>query len=303
MRIEDKLEIVIITYNRCKLLDNTLVQFLGSPFVNCKITILDNCSTDDTVAVCSNYLKKFSNFHIISNKFNIGANANILRAVETVNSDFIWIVCDDDNYDFSYCDDVIDCILNNKVNIINLGAHPQDEWRFGGQLKNAKDLLDDGYPFFKAASFVPNNLFRVSEFLPYNISGYNNIINMYPHMPYLLSNFSQNNSVYISKNRIVTAGIGEQIYNSKDWIEGWMNTSYLLNKKRDIKKCFYSQLNIGFFNEIKSCLIILFGAINGTMYYKTVFRAFSLLSFFQKIIFIMLVIPYIFYRFFNKILK
>lgn len=301
MKIDDKLEIIIITYNRCKLLNNTLVQFLDSPFKDCKITILNNCSSDDTLFVCENYLEKFSNFKIITNKINIGANANILRAVEIVNSDYVWIVCDDDDYDFSYCGDIIDCVINDKVDIINVGAHVEDEWKFGGQLKCVKDFVNNGYPFFKAASFVPNNLFRASKFVPYIISGYKNIPNMYPHMPYLLSNYAQNNLMYISKNRIVTAGIGMQTYDSRDWAQGWLNTSNLLKIKSDIKKCFFDQWRRGFLNEIKVCFEMFFTAVDGKLYFKTAYKAFLLLSVFQKIVFFLLSIPYVIIKIIFKI--
>ena len=296
MNIENKLEIVIITYNRSALLENTLIQFLNSPFKDCKITILNNCSTDNTLSVCEKYLDKFSELSISTNKINIGAGANVLRAAEIVNLDYLWLICDDDNYDFSYCDDIIDCIVNDKVDIINMGAHIEDEWRFGGQLKSVKDFINDGYPFFKAASFVPNNLFRVSKFIPFIVAGYNNVTNMYPHMPYLLSNYSQDNLLYISKNRIVTAGVGAQTYNSKEWAQGWLNTSNLLKSKSEIKRCFFDQWRTGFLNEIKSCLGMLFAALKDKLYFKTVYHAFLLLSFLQKIILLLLFIPYTIFR-------
>jgi glycosyltransferase involved in cell wall biosynthesis len=303
MKIENKLEIVIITYNRSKLLENTLAQLLNSPFRNCKITILNNCSTDNTLSVCEKYLDKFSDIIISTNKINIGAGANLLRAVEIVSLDYLWIVCDDDDYDFSYCDDIIDCILNDRVDIINLGAHKENEWKFGGGIKSVKDFVNEGYLFFKASSFVPNNLFRVNKFFPYIVSGYENVSNMYPHMPYLLSNFHQDNLLYISKNRIVTAGIGAQTYNTKDWAQAWLNISKLLINRSDIKQCFFEQWETGFLNEIKSCFLILFSAFEGKIYFKTVYSAFQLLSFLQKIIFSLLLFPYVIYRFIIKITK
>ena len=55
--IEEKMEIILITYNRSKYLDNTLNQFLNSPFKNCKFTVLDNCSPDNTPEICAKYEK------------------------------------------------------------------------------------------------------------------------------------------------------------------------------------------------------------------------------------------------------
>ena len=57
--IEEKMEIILITYNRSKYLDNTLNQFLNSPFKNCKFTVLDNCSPDNTPEICAKYENYF----------------------------------------------------------------------------------------------------------------------------------------------------------------------------------------------------------------------------------------------------
>ena len=116
--IEEKMEIILITYNRSKYLDNTLNQFLNSPFKNCKFTVLDNCSPDNTPDICAKYEKLFPNMHIVRHSTNIGGNANILRAVETSESKYTWILGDDDNYDFSTVDDVIDAVVSDKYDFI-----------------------------------------------------------------------------------------------------------------------------------------------------------------------------------------
>ncbi len=304
MRIENKLEIVLITYNRSKLLENTLNQFLSSPFKDCRITILNNRSTDDTVQICNSFINKFINFKIVTNKFNIGANANIMRALEIIDLDYIWIVCDDDDYDFSYCDDVIDCIINEKAELINMGAHSDSVWSFGGRNELVKKLYNEGYPYFKASSFLPNNIFKKEAFIPFIISGYNNITNMYPHMPFLLSFYSSNKNIYIAKNRIVTAIISEQVYSQKDVTDGWLNTSCLLKNRLDINRCFFDQRNHkGFTHQIEISLAYSFKSILGKFYKKTIIGIFRILSPPQKIIYIILVIPYVFIRLLVSIFK
>jgi glycosyltransferase involved in cell wall biosynthesis len=296
MGIKNKLEIVIITFNRAHLLKNTLIQFCSSPFASCKITVLNNSSTDDTIEVCHTFFDKFDNFQLITNKFNIGGGANFMRSIELVNSDYIWVVCDDDEFDFRFCNDVIDCIINDKVDLINVGAHGEDRWSFGGQLKTVKELVYHGYPFFKAASFIPNNIFRVSKFRSFIIEGYKNIANMYPHMPFLLSNYIENNYVYVSKNRIVTAIIEHQKYNGNDWINSWLNTSKLLLNKKVIKLCFFSQWKIGYINEIVACLSILFRFFFEDIKFNTAIKPFYMLSFTQKIVFHFALLPYFIFR-------
>ena len=120
--IEEKLEIVLITYNRYKDLNNTLKQFYDGPFSDCKFTILDNCSDDKTKEICEKYQNLFPNINIIRHLKNIGGNANILRAVETSTSLYTWVICDDDSYDFSECQDIINAINSGKYDLISPGS-------------------------------------------------------------------------------------------------------------------------------------------------------------------------------------
>ena len=123
LMIEEKLEILLITYNRYKDLEKTLKQFYDGPFSECKFTILDNYSDDNTPDVCTKYQKLFPNLIITRHEKNIGGNANILRAVETSNSLYTWVICDDDNYDFSDCSDIINAIDSEKYDLISPGSH------------------------------------------------------------------------------------------------------------------------------------------------------------------------------------
>jgi glycosyltransferase involved in cell wall biosynthesis len=231
--IKDHLEIVIITYNRASLLQNTLNALFSSPFTMCHITILNNASTDNTLEICNTYLDKFHDLSIITNKINIGGNANILRAIEISNGKYTWVLCDDDEYDFSDCNDFIEAIISEKTELIHVGAHTDVPWNLGGVIDTPRNLVKKGYSFFRFSSFVPCNVFKTSSFYPFIVSGYNNIINGYPHIPFLLSFFELNKNIYITKNRIAKAVIGYQPYSSKDFYMWWLNSSLLLNNKKE----------------------------------------------------------------------
>ena len=78
----DNLEIIVITYNRAELLGTTLDRLAASPFSTCRITVLNNASTDHTQQVVWQKQSLFTNLRLVSNVVNIGGDANILRAVE-----------------------------------------------------------------------------------------------------------------------------------------------------------------------------------------------------------------------------
>src|SRR5574344_2051051 len=112
--IEEKLEIAIPTYNRSTCLENLLSNLLKSPFVKCKITVYDNCSPDETPQICEKYEKLFPNLKIVRNKENIGGDANIMKSLETPKTCYGWVIADDDIFDFSDCDDLIEAIESEK---------------------------------------------------------------------------------------------------------------------------------------------------------------------------------------------
>jgi len=231
--IKNHLEIVIVTYKRAILLQKTIAALCESPFAQCRITVLNNASTDNTLEVCNSYRDKLSNLFVITHKANIGGNANILRAIETSNGKYTWVLADDDEYGFSDCDDLLEAIIKEKSDLIHVGAHADVSWDLGGSFDAPRELIKKGYSFFRFSSFLPCNIFKTKSFYPYLISGYENIINLYPHMPFLMSFYELDKKIYITKNRIVRAVIGNQEYSSRDFIMGWLNTSLLLSDKRD----------------------------------------------------------------------
>ena len=100
--MKDLLEIIIITYNREKNLSETLNKILSesSPVKDCKITILDNNSTDGTKDLCKSLISKFPNIIYFKNNFNVGLSGNILKAMEIPTEKYFWLLCDNDEINF-----------------------------------------------------------------------------------------------------------------------------------------------------------------------------------------------------------
>lgn len=224
-QIHDYLSIVIVTYNRARLLDRTLKNILHSPFQSCAITVLDNCSTDDTRTIALEHQRLHSNLVVITNRLNIGGDANIMRAMEYASTKYLWVLADDDTYDFSYCDDVIYKLCNEDIDLLHVGGHKELEVP-SGNFSKPKEAIDNGYPYFKTSSFIPANIFKVELMRAALISGYKNIKNSYAHMPLFIKMYEKDASFYISKNKIVIAEIGEQKYTNIDLLEWWVDTAY-----------------------------------------------------------------------------
>lgn len=227
--IEDKVEIVIPTYNRDKYLDNTLNSLLNSPFKNCKITIRDNASPDNTPEICEKYSSLFNNIHIIRNEKNIGGNANVLRSYEQANYPYVWVLADNDMLNFDKCHDFIDAIESEKYDLIicnsfkygvknNNNCYPTiDDEPISEYIKREKGDSDNYLEnttqelasiikqhYFTIACFIPSTIYKTSlidtEVL---INGSNFISHSYPHFALISKALNENLLTYKTQNDIV----------------------------------------------------------------------------------------------------
>ena len=119
----NNLALFLITYNRKEKLQQTFRQIFAenSPIKNFDITILDNASTDGTSKLIGEYCIKFPNITYIRHKKNIGGNANICRAFEmgaSCGKEYFWVLCDDDELDFSNWDEIQNALASNKYEIL-----------------------------------------------------------------------------------------------------------------------------------------------------------------------------------------
>src|SRR5436190_11169841 len=116
------LEIFIFTYNRAESLRRTLSQLTAEPVRSCRITVLDNHSTDGTPEVCAAKKNSLPNFRHVRHPKNIGGLANYLRGIELAEAKYTWVICDDDSFDFSKAADIFAEIAKGETDIISVGV-------------------------------------------------------------------------------------------------------------------------------------------------------------------------------------
>jgi glycosyltransferase involved in cell wall biosynthesis len=241
LKAAKKLEIVILTYNRAQKLAETLEQFVSSPFKYFKITVQNNKSDDNTLEICEKYIGKLPLLIINTNKLNIGASANYLRAVENSTSLYTWIICDDDKFDFSNLSELFEAINNEYADLFFVGAHERTKWIDKTGLYTPLELIRNGFHFFRYASFWPCSIFRTQNVQNLIRASYNYIPASYINMPYIFEHYLSNKPLYVFSNRIAIAQVGEQFYDADTLIEWWIKTSSHLEKKKDQLLCFEDQ--------------------------------------------------------------
>ena len=111
-----ELQIIIPTFNRLECLKETFNQVLAekSPVRDVPILVLDNASTDGTASFLDCLSSEHTNVRVIHRRRNVGGNGNIARALEEATGKYLWIMGDDDYFDFSNWDEVRDAMRRDE---------------------------------------------------------------------------------------------------------------------------------------------------------------------------------------------
>lgn len=286
--IIDDLEIIIITYNRIKYLKNTLSQLFSnnSPIKDFKFTILDNKSNDGSSELIQKYVNKYPNIKYIIHNRNIGGNANITRAFEIATKKYVWVLCDDDEYDWTHWNTVEKAVKENYDAILVANyINPQ---------KNTAQLL-------KQMTFMPSTIYKTEVITTTAlVNAEFGISNMFPHLTFACKLINDNKKIKILDNWIVnmvphggyetyTRGLNEDIHpylNQTFWQIGFLNTVQLI-KDTKLRTYIIDNMHLENGNLLSNFIQLLktnkFDFNNSL---KNIFDAFCALNFRQKIVFI-----------------
>ncbi len=251
--LKSKISIFLITYNRAYYLERTLKQILAddSPIKDFDITILNNASTDETDEIISKYQKKFPNLKHIKHPINIGGNANIVRAFELgaqSGKEYVWVLCDDDYYDFSNWDEVKKAI-NEGADCIGVANYvfPQDQ------------LNNPAYQFLQL-TFVPAGIYKTNIITDTVLTNmYDTVYTMFQQSCMVASLINKNKTIVFLQKPIVKNGFHVKDENApvldcsyirgsnfdevsfrrkeQNWIMGFSNIVRLLNDKNLQQEC------------------------------------------------------------------
>ncbi|MDD3236679.1 MAG: glycosyltransferase family 2 protein [Candidatus Gastranaerophilales bacterium] len=296
MQLNDMLEIIIVTYNRKEKIFSTLQQLLAesSPVKSLKITVLNNCSTDGTDKVIDTFSAKYNNIHHVIQPRNIGGCANIAYAYEIAKMPYVWVICDDDDFNWNHWDEIENAIYDGYDAVFT-----QHKSNLGVQLHNS--LAD----VFYASTFVPACIYKTSHLT------YTTVFNMYEscsilfsHSPIIAKIINEDGKIFLpQKAQLVSAG-KDFTSNYKRYLRGldekyipvdriylyWTPAyfsaiSLIKNRKKQIE--IIDGLRHGansLFDFFKAKIYV--NKIFYNNYFNNYYKIFRMLSFKQKIIFI-----------------
>ena len=201
MSVKDKLQIILITYNRAGYVEKTFNQIFAdnSPVKNCDFLVLDNNSDDETEHVVKHWQSKFSNITYSKNKYNLGISGNIAKAMEVADKDYVWIIGDDDKYDFSNWEEV-EYAINNKEQIICIARYAIPQ--------HVKQEIS--YQLLQL-TFITGGIYCTKLFNDTTVkNAFDNIYTLFPHIAPVVYYLNYGGKIYVVDKAISDNGMDSE---------------------------------------------------------------------------------------------
>lgn len=194
--VSERLQIILITYNRKDHARQTLTDILDEscPIHDFDITVLDNNSTDGTETMVKDLQSRHPNLKYVRNNYNLGIGGNIFRAMEIANKEYLWTLCDDDNYNWAGWDDVANAI-NRGEKVICVSRESSRE-----------NLTDTAYQLYTLC-FLPSLI--ISRQLHTDATmrnAFDDASGLFPHLAPVITHINNGGKICVTEHVIVEPG-------------------------------------------------------------------------------------------------
>lgn len=157
--------IVVITYNSAKYVLETLESTKKQTYKNIELIITDDCSTDDTVQICRDWLDKngkyFIDAKLIASPVNTGIPANANRGYKAAQGEWIKGIAGDD----ILLPNCVESLLraSKKCDIL-VGISQSFKIVDGKRILGAQYPSEDNYAFFNDSAMKQHKRLLVNSF-------------------------------------------------------------------------------------------------------------------------------------------
>lgn len=216
-----KVTIAIPSYNRNEILLRTVEHLIPQLTADCQLLVIDNCSPVPIADTLADLLS--DQVRVVRNRTNIGANSNVMRCFELCETEWMWLLGDDDTPTPDAIEAIFrklnahsDCIYVNFLG----GGYDGLETRAGDTvLKGQREFLDR-VDSIANVFFISTGLYNIAEIGPNIQKGY-----LYAHtqpnfVPFFVS-LGEDRTCCLADAQIVT-------YNKPDDAQQWSVMYYAL---------------------------------------------------------------------------
>lgn len=145
--MEKKISIVLPVYNGAKYLAESIESVISQTYSNWELIIVNDCSTDETFSIASDYVIKDNRIKLISNDENLKLPNSLNVGFEHADGEYYTWTSDDNKYKPDALRIMAKCLEENN-NAVMVYANYTDIDSMGNEIEAAKKL-DPKYIFIK----------------------------------------------------------------------------------------------------------------------------------------------------------
>jgi len=207
----EALTICIPSFDRHTQLRNLVENLVSQELIErCKIIIQDNCSQPAYSEILTEILDEQSHIKIevCRNVTNVGMSGNILKCFEVANSEWLWIISDDDKLMPSAIKTVLMMLgqVTDDTGIIKFSSDRSKPNRDAQLISRIEDLIDvcgRSPDDFNSYIFLTNSIYRCKELRNYIEVGYRHAHTYVPHFMMISKYMDDGGKIYLSTEKIV----------------------------------------------------------------------------------------------------
>ncbi len=176
---EPLVSIALCTYNGAKFIRKQLDSILDQTHKNLEIVLVDDCSTDDTCEIISEYAKIDERIRCYKNEVNQGYNKNFEKAISLTTGDYVAISDQDDIWLPHKITSLLNCIGDKWLIFSNSYYIDEEDKKIkdGKALVMGLELTSSNYKSLLLTNYVTGHttLFKrefINYFLPFPEKGF-----------------------------------------------------------------------------------------------------------------------------------
>lgn len=219
------LTIAIPTYNRSSRLE-LLLNSIAAQFQDIQnqvqVIVVNNCSTDDTEQCCQKFVGRISGLKYIKNDENIGAVRNVIKCFELTETQYCWVIGDDDIVRIGSLKAILDILQNINPSLLYM----KSKGFIDSPLREDKilteaitpwnlDALNFGRMVHIYTTFISGMIVNKQKYLREKNSDGSMIVDtMFPQLNWVFANISLGGTfVYVPQSLILARGGSTGGYN------------------------------------------------------------------------------------------
>ena len=116
-----KVSVIMSCYNAEKTLKTAMTSVLESTYKNIELILIDDCSSDNSLAIASSFKEKDNRVRIIQHKQNLGAGISRKDGIENSVGEYICFCDSDDVLLVNHISDLVEASLKYDADIVTSG--------------------------------------------------------------------------------------------------------------------------------------------------------------------------------------